>query len=84
MSSEPAPEQTKPARSNRGARVGSCLRHQSPIANGHIKHLLNAAFHADPRALEEEVMSAQRVCLASPETAAANRAWTERREVAFW
>jgi enoyl-CoA hydratase/carnithine racemase len=60
------------------------LRHQSPTANGHIKRLLNAAFHADPRALEEEVMSAQRVCLASPETAAANRAWTERREVAFW
>lgn len=60
------------------------LRHQSPIANGHIKRLLNASFHADPRALEEDVMRAQLECLASRETAAANRAWTARGEVAYW
>src|SRR5947208_11882918 len=32
MSSEPAPVHEKPARSKRGARVGSCLRHHSPTA----------------------------------------------------
>jgi hypothetical protein len=32
MSSEPKPEQEKPARSKRGARVGSCRRHQALIA----------------------------------------------------
>jgi enoyl-CoA hydratase/carnithine racemase len=60
------------------------LRHQSPTANAHIKRLLNASFHADPRALEEDVMRAQLECLGSPETSAANRAWTARDEVAYW
>jgi hypothetical protein len=32
MSSAPTPEQENAARSKRGARVESCLRHQSPIA----------------------------------------------------
>jgi 1,4-dihydroxy-2-naphthoyl-CoA synthase len=59
------------------------LRQQAPTANAHIKRLLNESFHRDPRAAEEDVMTAQLECLASPETAAANRAWTERRETVF-
>src|SRR5437764_8197745 len=50
------------------------LRRQAPTANAHIKRLLHESFHRDPRAVEEDVMAAQLECLASPETAEANRA----------
>ena len=59
------------------------LRRQAPTANAHIKRLLHESFHRDPRAVEEDVMAAQLECLASPETAEANRAWTETREAVF-
>jgi enoyl-CoA hydratase/carnithine racemase len=55
------------------------LRHQAPMANAHIKRLLNESFHRDPRAAAEDVMAAQLECLASDETAAANRAWLESK-----
>ena len=51
------------------------LRRQAPTANAHIKRLLHESFHRDPRAVEEDVMAAQLECLASRETAEANRAW---------
>jgi enoyl-CoA hydratase/carnithine racemase len=59
------------------------LRHQAPTANAHIKRLLHESFHRDPRAMIEDVMAAQRDCMASWETAEANRAWQEKREVTF-
>jgi len=59
------------------------LRHQAPTANAHIKRLLHESFHQDPRAMIEAVMAAQRDCMASWETAEANRAWQERREATF-
>jgi len=59
------------------------LRHQAPTANGHIKRLLQASFHADPRALIEDVLRAQDDCMRSWETAEANRAWHEKREPVF-
>jgi enoyl-CoA hydratase/carnithine racemase len=60
------------------------LRHQAPTANGHIKRLLHASFHADPRALVEDVVRAQAACMQSWETAEANRAWNERREPVYF
>src|SRR5438034_352567 len=59
------------------------LRHQAPTANGHIKRLLQASFHADPRALVEDVLRAQDDCMRSWETGEANRAWKEKREPVF-
>src|SRR6266850_1234642 len=59
------------------------LRHQAPTANGHIKRLLQASFHADPRALVEDVLRAQDDCMRSWETVEANRAWNEKREPVF-
>ena len=46
------------------------LRHQAPTANAHIKRLLHESFHRDPRASIEDVMAAQRDCMAS---------WEDRR-----
>jgi len=59
------------------------LRHQAPTANGHIKRLLHTSFHADPRALVEDVLRAQDDCMRSWEAAEANRAWTDRREAVY-
>jgi enoyl-CoA hydratase/carnithine racemase len=59
------------------------LRHQAPTANGHIKRLLHQSFHADPRALVEEVLRAQDDCMRSWETTEANRAWQEKREPVY-
>jgi enoyl-CoA hydratase/carnithine racemase len=59
------------------------LRHQAPTANAHIKRLLHDSFHQDPRAMIEDVMAAQQDCMASWETAEANRAWQEKREPTF-
>ena len=59
------------------------LRHQAPTANGHIKRLLHASFHADPRSLIEDVMRAQDDCMRSGEMTEANRAWQEKREPVY-
>ena len=59
------------------------LRHQAPTANGHIKRLLHASFHHDPRTLVEDVLRAQDACMRSWETAEANRAWHDKREPIF-
>jgi enoyl-CoA hydratase/carnithine racemase len=59
------------------------LRHQAPTANGHIKRLLQASFHEDPRGLIEDVLRAQDDCMRSWETGEANRAWTEGREPVY-
>jgi enoyl-CoA hydratase/carnithine racemase len=65
------------------ARLLERLRHQAPTANAHIKRLLHESFHRDPRASVEDVMAAQLDCMASWETAEANRAWREKREAVF-
>lgn len=59
------------------------LRHQAPTANAHIKRLLHDSFHRDPRASLEDVLAAQLECMASWETAEANRAWQDKREPVF-
>lgn len=59
-------------------------RHAAPTAAAHTKRLLQASFHCDPRDLIEELVAAQRACLASWEMEEANRAWTERREAVFY
>ena len=59
------------------------LRHQAPTANGHLKRLMQASFHEDPRALIEDVVRAQDDCMRSWETREANRAWEEKREPVF-
>lgn len=58
-------------------------RTASPTASAHAKRLLNLSFHYDPRALIEEVVRAQRDCMASWEIEEANLAWQERREAVF-
>jgi enoyl-CoA hydratase/carnithine racemase len=65
------------------ARLLERLRHQAPTANAHVKRLLHESFHRDPRASIEEVMAAQRDCMASWEAVEANRAWQEKREPVF-
>jgi enoyl-CoA hydratase len=65
------------------ARLLERLRHQAPTANAHIKRLLHDSFHRDPRTAVEDVLAAQRACMASWETAEANRAWQEKREAVF-
>jgi enoyl-CoA hydratase/carnithine racemase len=60
------------------------LRGASPTANGHVKRLLHESFHRDPRAAIEDVLRAQAECMASWETAEANRAWQEKREPRFF
>ncbi len=58
-------------------------RSGSPTANAHAKRLLYESFHRDPRAMIEDVLAAQRDCMASWEADEANRAWRERREAVF-
>ena len=58
--------------------------HSSRTATGHAKRLLHASFHADPRAMIEDVMRAQDACMASWEIAEANRAWDAKREAVFY
>jgi enoyl-CoA hydratase/carnithine racemase len=59
------------------------VRQAAPTATAHTKRLLHASFHLDPRAAIEDVVRAQNECMASWETAEANRAWTEKREAVF-
>ncbi len=58
-------------------------RGAAPTATAHTKRLLHASFHLDPRAAVEEMVRAQNECMASWETAEANRAWTDKREAVF-
>jgi len=58
-------------------------RASSPTAAAHTKRLLQASFHADPRAIVEDVLRAQAACMTSWEMDEANRAWQERREAVF-
>lgn len=63
--------------------LGRCLD-AAPTATAHTKRFLHASFHADPRALVEDVVAAQLECLASPEMDEANRAWDERRPARYF
>lgn len=58
--------------------------HASRTATGHAKRLLHASFHADPRAMIEDIMRAQADCMQSWELREANRAWNEKREARFY
>lgn len=58
-------------------------RGASPTAAGETKRLLQASFHADPRAMIEELIRAQHTCMSSWEVDEANRAWQERRDAIF-
>ena len=62
--------------------IDRCLE-ASPTATRHTKRLLQASFHADPRATIEELVASQMECLRSWELAEANRAWEEKREARF-
>jgi enoyl-CoA hydratase/carnithine racemase len=63
--------------------IGRCLE-AAPTATRHTKRLLLASFAADPRALIDDVVSAQMECMRSWELEEANRAWDERREARFF
>ena len=65
------------------ARLAAKLRAAAPTATAYTKRLLHESFHRDPRAMIEEVMRAQNACMASWETAEANRAWQEKREANY-
>jgi len=65
------------------ARLIDKLRTASPTANAATKRLLHESFHHDPRALIEDVVQTQNECMASWETAEANRAWQEKREAVY-
>jgi enoyl-CoA hydratase/carnithine racemase len=65
------------------ARILVKLRSSSPTANAHTKRLLHESFHAEPRGMIEEVLQAQRDCMASWEIDEANRAWQGQREPVF-
>ncbi len=62
--------------------VQKCLE-AAPTATRHTKRILHASFHADPRAMIEDVVAAQMECMRSWEMAEANRAWDEKREPRF-
>jgi enoyl-CoA hydratase/carnithine racemase len=65
-------------------RVIAKARAAAPTAAGHTKRLLQESFHADPRAMIEEIVRAQHDCLASWEIDEANRAWQDKREAVFY
>ena len=56
----------------------------SRTATGHAKRLLQQSFHAEPRALVDQVLAAQAECMASWEIAEANRAWREKRPARYY
>ncbi len=58
-------------------------REAAPTAAAHTKRLLHASFHRDPRAMIEEMVTAQHDCMASWEIEEANRAWQEKRDPVF-
>ena len=59
--------------------------HASRTATGHAKRLLHSSFHADPRAMIEEIMRAQQDCMESWEIEAANKAWdASKKDARFY
>jgi enoyl-CoA hydratase/carnithine racemase len=66
-----------------GRVLEKCLE-AAPTAAAHTKRLLHASFHADPRALIEDVVAAQMECMRSWEMQEANRAWAGRREARYY
>ena len=64
-------------------RVTAKVRAAAPTATAHTKRLLHESFHRDPRAMIEEVVRAQNACMATWETAEANRAWRDKREAQY-
>jgi enoyl-CoA hydratase/carnithine racemase len=66
-----------------GRVIGKCLE-AAPTAARHTKRLLLASFHADPRALIDDVVAAQMECMRSWELTEANRSWDERRDARFF
>ena len=65
------------------ARIVAGVRRAAPTATAHTKRLLHESFHRDPRAMIEAVLGAQNVCMATWETAEANRAWRDKREAEY-
>ena len=59
------------------------VRSAAPTATAHTKRLLHESFHRDPRLMIEELIRAQNACMATWETAEANRAWHEKREAQY-
>jgi len=59
------------------------VRSAAPTATVHTKRLLHESFHRDPRLMIEEVIRAQNACMATRETAEANRVWREKREAQY-
>ena len=66
------------------ARIVAKVHAAAPTATAHAKRLLHESFHNDPRAMIEEVVRVQNECMATWETAEANRAWQEKREARFY
>ena len=66
------------------ARLAAKVRTAAPTATAHTKRLLHESFHRDPRAMIEEIVRNQNACMATGETAEANRAWQEKREADYW
>ena len=64
-------------------RVIAKVRSAAPTATAHTKRLLHESFHRDPRAMIEAVVGSQNACMATWETAEANRAWREKREADY-
>jgi enoyl-CoA hydratase/carnithine racemase len=59
------------------------VRSAAPTATVHTKRLLHESYHRDPRLMIEEVIRAQNACMATWETAEANRAWQEKRKARY-
>ena len=64
-------------------RLAAKVRSAAPTATAHTKRLLHESFHHDPRAMIEELIRTQNECMATRETAEANRAWHEQREANY-
>ena len=64
-------------------RVIAKVRSAAPTATAHTKRLLHESFHRDPRAMIEAVVGSQKACMATWETAEANRAWREKRQADY-
>jgi enoyl-CoA hydratase/carnithine racemase len=66
------------------AGVVAKARQAAPTATGHTKRLLHESFHRDPRGhIMEDIVRVQNECMASWETAEANRAWEEQRDANY-
>jgi enoyl-CoA hydratase/carnithine racemase len=65
------------------ARMVAKIRGAAPTATAHTKRLLHESFHRDPRAAIEDVVGAQNACMATWETAEANRAWLDKGEARY-